>query len=687
MRQRHLMNLTSLLLLACTSGFGMLSKPVLAESPVPNSTLFADSAPVSKSEPTANTPEMKKEKEAASYLGPEMMLFVSEEELCVMEMDAKRLDFFSLESKKTTHSIPLAQTPNQMIRSGNRLFIACGSLNGEVVEIDLAARKIVRRWTGIHSPWGLACSAKRDLLYVGRRFHSDVLILDLAQSGKTGETAVPGGTSKADATAIPYETVLKNTLTVVREPVSMAILPDESQVFIANLLPLSRSNGATVSCCFSILDTESETVTHRQLPDGCGSLRDTTVSPDGQYVFMVHTHGNHRTITSQLFGGWTNRNGFTIFDRKRNGTCTYLIDDFQQGLTNPWSIRVSPDGKLLAIAVGGNREIGFVSIKELIERMDRDMNTTSPDFVFFFGVGSFSPTLTRVKVPELSGMHALAMSETKTVVGGYFSDTLAVFPRINAPERIQIAANGMKWQTALGLTETNPEIVPLGPPPVMDSVRRGMKDFFDGERALEHWHSCVTCHPDARVDGMNWDLLNDGVENPKNSKSMLLAHFTPPNMITGVRENGETATRAGFIHIHFKEMTEPEYRDVDEYLKALEPVPGIALNPDGSLTEAARRGKRLFFSPKTGCSSCHHGKYFTDMKMHDVGTQNEEDFDGFFDTPTLIETFRTAPYLHDGRYLTLEELLWEGRHGETDGNFEKLSEQDRADLIEYLLSL
>ena len=214
-----------------------------------------------------------------------------------------------------------------------------------------------------------------------------------------------------------------------------------------------------------------------------------------------------------------------------------------------------------------------------------------------------------------------------------------------------------------------------------------MKDFFDGERALEHWHSCVTCHPDARVDGMNWDLLNDGVENPKNSKSMLYAHFTPPNMITGVRENGETATRAGFIHIHFKKMTEPEYCDVDEYLKSLRPVPGIALDPDGSLSESARRGKRLFFSPKTGCSSCHHGEYFTDMKMHDVGTQNEVDFDGFFDTPTLIETFRTAPYLHDGRYLTLEELLWEGRHGETDGNFEKLSEQERADLIEYLLSL
>lgn len=613
-----------------------------------------------------------------AWLGPESMIFATDDELCVMEVDARRLDFVSLSGRKVVGSIFLDQTPNRMLRSGNRLFVACGNLNGEVVEIDLPARQITRRWTGMHTPWGLAFSAKRNQLYVGRRFHGDILILDFSQS-PAGNLAFP--------VSIPYGTVLKKTLSVVREPVAMAITPDEDQIFIANLLPLARSNGSTVSCCFSILDTETETIENRQLPDGCGSLRDISVSPDGKYVFMVHTHGNHRTITSQLFGGWTNRNGFTVFDRERNGTCTYLIDDFQQGLTNPWSIQVSPDGKLLAIAIGGNREVGFIGMNELVDRMFRDMNTTNPNYVFFFGVGSFSPTLVRVKVPELSGIHALAMNGKKTVVGGYFSDNLAVFNRVEAPERVRKSKNGQEWQTAYGLTEVEPEIVSLGPAPVLDSVRRGMIDFFDGERALEHWHSCVTCHPDARVDGMNWDLLNDGVENHKNTKSMLFSHETPPNMITGVRESGEVATRAGFIHIHFKKMTEPEYCDVDNYLKALRPVPGIALNPDGTLTEAAKRGKRLFFSLKTGCSACHHGQYFTDMKMHDVGTQNESDFDGMFDTPSLNEIFRTAPYLHDGRYLTLEELLWEGRHGETDGNFEKLSEQERKDLIEYLLSI
>jgi cytochrome c peroxidase len=58
-----------------------------------------------------------------------------------------------------------------------------------------------------------------------------------------------------------------------------------------------------------------------------------------------------------------------------------------------------------------------------------------------------------------------------------------------------------------------------------------------------------------------------------------------------------------------------------------------------------------------------------------------------FDTPTLIEVWRTAPYLHDGRYLTIRELLAEGRHGLEGGPLEALGEQEIDDLVEFVLSL
>ena len=62
--------------------------------------------------------------------------------------------------------------------------------------------------------------------------------------------------------------------------------------------------------------------------------------------------------------------------------------------------------------------------------------------------------------------------------------------------------------------------------------------FNDAEICFQHWQSCASCHPDARVDGLNWDLMNDGLGNPKNTRSMLLVHQGGPAMSLGVRRIG-----------------------------------------------------------------------------------------------------------------------------------------------------
>ena len=227
----------------------------------------------------------------------------------------------------------------------------------------------------------------------------------------------------------------------------------------------------------------------------------------------------------------------------------------------------------------------------------------------------------------------------------------------------------------------------LAPKPVLTMRRRGEILFHDATACFEHWLSCVTCHPDARADGFNWDLLNDGTGNLKNTKSMLLAHETPPCMITGIRADGETAVRAGFVHILFTSYKEENAQCVDEYLKALRPVPSPHL-VDGELSESAKRGKKLFDSEKIGCSTCHlESNYFTDLRLHRVGSQDPNDFYDKFDTPTLVEVWRTAPYLNTGAYTSIRELLEVGKHGVKEGQFDALSKEEQDDLIEYVLSL
>jgi cytochrome c peroxidase len=64
------------------------------------------------------------------------------------------------------------------------------------------------------------------------------------------------------------------------------------------------------------------------------------------------------------------------------------------------------------------------------------------------------------------------------------------------------------------------------------------------------------------------------------------------------------------------------------------------------------------------CTACHVGPNFTDERLHNTGVAWREGKltdigagQGNFKTPTLREVARTAPYMHDGRLATLEQVV------------------------------
>jgi cytochrome c peroxidase len=122
-----------------------------------------------------------------------------------------------------------------------------------------------------------------------------------------------------------------------------------------------------------------------------------------------------------------------------------------------------------------------------------------------------------------------------------------------------------------------------------------------------------------------------------------------------------------------------------------------AAKGDGNALSAEAAEGRKLFEGRAGCSSCHPAPLFTDHKFHDLGLRtdpnllddperastfrrffrglgtpnyrnltddagrfvigfNERDR-GAFRTPTLREVGRTAPYMHDGRFNTLAEVI------------------------------
>jgi cytochrome c peroxidase len=120
------------------------------------------------------------------------------------------------------------------------------------------------------------------------------------------------------------------------------------------------------------------------------------------------------------------------------------------------------------------------------------------------------------------------------------------------------------------------------------------------------------------------------------------------------------------------------------YVQEIDFLPNLKLGTRGRLndsaTETERRGEVLFskpfpHDPALSCASCHQpAGAFVDHVQHDVGSG------GLYKTPTLLNANFNAPYFHDGRYATFDEVV---------DHFDRvyglgLSAQNRDDLVAYL---
>ena len=123
---------------------------------------------------------------------------------------------------------------------------------------------------------------------------------------------------------------------------------------------------------------------------------------------------------------------------------------------------------------------------------------------------------------------------------------------------------------------------------------------------------------------------------------------------------------------------------IDAYLHDLSQVPSPHL-VNGSYSLAAERGKKLFI--ESGCIHCHPPPLYTNLKSYDAGTDTGKDKGKKFDVPTLREVWRTAPYLHDGRAVTIEEVITIHNIDDIRGSTSMLNEKQIRDLAEYVRSL
>ncbi len=98
------------------------------------------------------------------------------------------------------------------------------------------------------------------------------------------------------------------------------------------------------------------------------------------------------------------------------------------------------------------------------------------------------------------------------------------------------------------------------------------------------------------------------------------------------------------------------------------PFDAFLAGDSSALSRQEQLGFALFFSPKTQCGSCHKGVFLSDDQFYNLGFQTTIDpgryrityqpmDEGKFRTPSLRNISKTWPYMHDGRFNTLEEVL------------------------------
>ncbi len=306
-------------------------------------------------------------------------------------------------------------------------------------------------------------------------------------------------------------------------------------------------------------------------------------------------------------------------------------------------------------------------------------------------------------------------------------------------------AIGMPAATAAG---DDPYLRPRTPPePAANRttparVALGKALFFDPRLSRSNWISCATCHNPA----LGWsDGLPTGIGHGMNplkraTPTILNSAFSKILMWDGRAHDLEEQALGpvaavvemnqdipglvvklsrieGYVGM-FEKAYPKEGISGKTIAKAIAAFERTVLSTEspfdrwrkgdaGAVSVAAKRGFGLF-TGKASCVACHQGFNFQDDGFHNIGLKTlgaEEDLGryehrkvnvarGAFKTPTLRDVALSAPYMHNGIYRTLDEVV---EHYDRGGDVKEhldpnmralgLTAQEKADLVEFMKSL
>ena len=294
--------------------------------------------------------------------------------------------------------------------------------------------------------------------------------------------------------------------------------------------------------------------------------------------------------------------------------------------------------------------------------------------------------------------------------------------------------------SALGLLPKMP--IPADNQQTDAKVELGTMLFFDPRLSKGNTISCASCHnPETGwADARQFSIGVGGERGGRQAPTVLNTGYQPFQFWDGRASSLEEQVLGSIQNPIEMAETLPnvvmKLSAVPEYKKRFKEVFGTEASTEGIvraiaafertvvsansaydkyltgdkavLSEAAVRGLGLF-TGKAGCEGCHNGPNFTDNRFHNIGVpqvgplkediglyaETKQELDRMkFKTPTLRSVALTAPYMHDGVFKTLDEVIeFYNQGGEEVPGKDlamkplDLTDQEKNDLVEFLKAL
>ncbi len=273
----------------------------------------------------------------------------------------------------------------------------------------------------------------------------------------------------------------------------------------------------------------------------------------------------------------------------------------------------------------------------------------------------------------------------------------------------------------------------------------GKRLFYDARLSRDNTVSCGSCHLQAAAFTQHGHDLSHGIDDRLGKRNALpiqnmafkktffwdggvhdldlfaLAPIADPVEMDEVPENVLSKLRQDESYRKdFKEVYGTDEITMVQFLKALGQFQAALISDnsaydkyvrgEANLETEALQGLEIF---KKKCSSCHSGSLFTDETYRNNGLEiyfRSTDFGRFniseleedkhkYKVPSLRNVELTGPYMHDGRFRTLEAVMRHYNEGVNDTpNLDKslkngqrlgipLSEDEQTKLISFLKTL